>query len=113
MSRKDPEYKKRFQEKLKDLPSVTKKSPPSNGNLIRTVSKSCDNHINDHLGDGDTSNGILSNSLNTLLNGGNCEEDEMASRSIEYVNGDSINGNGIHIYDNNGILPSTDENGTN
>lgn len=92
--------------------------------LMRTaVSKSCDNHINETTprspaGQNGNSNGngngnsspnnqanceMLSNSLNTLLNGGG---DDFDDESSDYMNG----GSNAHIYDNNGIL-TPDENG--
>jgi hypothetical protein len=138
---KDPEYKKRFKERLKDLHMQQQpqqqqqngiKKPLINGttsttavngsSLMRTaVSKSCDNHINETTprspagqngnsnGNGNSSspnnqaNEMLSNSLNTLLNGGG---DDFDDESSDYMNG----GSNAHIYDNNGIL-TPDENG--
>lgn len=109
----------------KPLINGTTSTTAVNGSsLMRTaVSKSCDNHINETTprspaGQNGNSNGngngnysspnnqaneMLSNSLNTLLNGGG---DDFDDESSDYMNG----GSNAHIYDNNGIL-TPDENG--
>lgn len=162
----DPDYKKRFKERLKELhvqngsnsngsstssssncsSSSTSSSSSSStssgggglitiGNLVRsTVSKSCDNHINDHSHVGCSPNGRrdylnrnntsnndddddeidagMSNSLNTLLNGDDTiatSPNATVNRSIEFMNMCDSDEQNV-IYDNNGIL-NTDETG--